>query len=80
MNSRLAATVDGNGGQNPTYVEAYDQLDVNVRYAVNENLEVFVEGINVTGEYQRSHQRHPNMLVNIADVEPRYNIGVRYAF
>ncbi len=76
----LAATVDGNGGQNPTYVEAYDQLDVNVRYAVNENLEVFVEGINVTGEYQRSHQRHPNMLVNIADVEPRYNIGVRYAF
>lgn len=76
----LSATVDGNGGQNPTYVEAYDQLDVNVRYAVNENLEVFVEGINVTGEYQRSHQRHPNMLVNIADVEPRYNIGVRYAF
>lgn len=76
----LAATVDGNGNQNPTYVEAYDQIDVNVRYQVNEQLEVFVEGINVTGEYQRARARHPNMVVNIADQEPRYNIGLRYAF
>ena len=76
----LSATVDGNGNQNPTYVEAYDQLDVNVRYQVNEQLEVFVEGINITGEYQRAHARHQNMVVNIADQEPRYNVGLRYAF
>ena len=76
----LSATVDGSGNQNPTYVEAYDQLDVNVRYQVNDQLEVFVEGINVTGEYQRAHARHPNMLVNITDQEARYNIGLRYNF
>ena len=76
----LAATVDGNGERNPTYVEAYDQIDVNVRYEINEDLEVFVEGINVTGEYQRTIGRHPNMLMGIYDVEPRYNVGVRYSF
>ena len=76
----LAATVDGNGGQNPTYVEAYHQLDVNVRYQVSENLEVFVEGINVTGEYKRTHGRHENMVIGIYDSEPRYNIGARYNF
>ncbi len=76
----LVSTFDGNGLANPIYNEAYDQLDINVRYQVNEDLEVFVEGINVTGEYQRTHGRHPNMLVGIYDVEPRYNIGVRYSF
>ncbi|TAP42394.1 TonB-dependent receptor [Alteromonas sp. KUL49] len=76
----LAGTIDGNGGNNPTYIEAYNQLDVNVRYQVTEDLEVFVEGINVTGEYVRSHGRHENMVVGIYDVEPRYNIGARYSF
>ncbi|MEG3766966.1 TonB-dependent receptor [Alteromonas sp. 14N.309.X.WAT.G.H12] len=76
----LAATIDGNGGENPTYVEAYQQLDVNVRYHVSENLEVFVEGINVTSEYKRSHGRHKNMVVGIYTAEPRYNIGARYTF
>ncbi len=76
----LTSTVDGNGLANPIYTEEYDQLDLNVRYQVNEDLEVFVEGINVTGEYQRTHGRHPNMLIGIYDVEPRYNVGVRYNF
>ena len=76
----LSATIDGNGERNPTYVEAYDQLDINVRYQVTDNMEVFVEGINVTGEYQRAHGRHPNMLINVVDVEPRYNLGMRYNF
>ncbi|GGW78118.1 TonB-dependent receptor [Alteromonas halophila] len=76
----LVNTFDGNGLANPIYNEAYDQLDINVRYQVNEDLEVFVEGINVTGEYQRTHGRHPNMLIGVYDVEPRYNIGARYSF
>ncbi|MDO6568513.1 TonB-dependent receptor [Alteromonas sp. 1_MG-2023] len=76
----LAATIDGNGGENPTYVEAYHQLDVNVRYQVSENLEVFVEGINVTGEYKRTHGRHENMVIGVYTAEPRYNIGARYNF
>lgn len=76
----LTSTTDGNGLANPIYTEAYDQLDLNVRYQVNEDLEVFVEGINVTGEYQRTHGRHPNMLIGVYDVEPRYNIGARYSF
>lgn len=76
----LAGTVDGNGERNPTYVEAYSQIDMNVRYEVNENLEVFLEGINITNEYKRTHGRHPNMLIGIYDAEPRYNIGVRYSF
>lgn len=76
----LSGTVDGNGERNPTYVEAYSQIDINVSYDVTENLVVFAEGINVTNEYQRSHGRHKNNLIGIYDGEPRYNLGVRYSF
>ncbi len=76
----LSGTSDGNGENNPVYVESYSQIDVNISYDVTEDLVVFLEGINVTNEYQRRHGRHKNMLISIEDVEPRYNIGLRYNF
>ena len=76
----FASGFDGNGERNPIYVEEYSQLDASVRYQAMENLEVFVEGINITNEYQRTHGRHPNMLIGVYDGEPRYNVGVRYNF
>ncbi|RDV26795.1 TonB-dependent receptor [Alteromonas aestuariivivens] len=76
----LDATIDGNGERNPTYIEDYSQIDVNISYDINEHLVVFAEGINVTNEYKRSHSRHPNMLIGVYDAEPRYQVGLRYTF
>ena len=67
-------------GSNPVYVEDYGQLDANISYDYNENLTLFVEGINLTDEYTRSYGRHKLMVRNIQQMGPRYNIGLRYKF
>ena len=75
----LASTFTGDQ-KNPIYTEAYGQWDINVSFDVNENLTVFAEGINITDEYSRQHSRHENMVVNVTQQAPRYNIGARYTF
>ena len=67
-------------GSNPVYVEDYGQLDANISYDYNENLTIFVEGLNLTDEYTRSYGRHILMVKNIQQMGPRYNFGVRYKF
>src|SRR5690606_2014723 len=67
-------------GNNPLYVEAYSQIDVNVTYAVTDSLSISAEGINVTGEDSRTHQRNSAMMESLRDLGPRYQIGARYTF
>lgn len=64
----------------PIYVEAYGQFDVNVSYDITEQITVFAEGINVTGETTRSHGRHENTALWVTQAGPRFNIGARYKF
>lgn len=71
---------DGNSSNNPVYVEAYSQIDVNVSYEINENLTVFAEALNITDEYTREFGRHKLMVLNVEQSGPRYNIGARYTF
>jgi len=47
---------------------------------VNENMSVFIEGINITGEDTRIHGRTAVQLWNLAEQEARYAIGARYTF
>lgn len=76
----LVNTIHGTGNPNPVYTEAYGQVDVNVSYDINDNLSVFVEGLNVTDEYARAHGRSKLQLLSMTQLGPRYNIGVRYTF
>ncbi len=76
----LVNTVHGTGSPNPVYIDAYGQVDVNVSYDINDNVSVFVEGLNVTDEYTRSHARSELQVMNMTQLGPRYNIGVRYTF
>ena len=62
------------------YVEAYGQIDANVSYQVNEQLSVFVEGINLTDETKRVFARHENQLRFASQTGPRYMFGLRYKF
>ena len=65
---------------NPVYTEAYGQYDVNVSYQVTDQLNVFAEGINVTDEIQRLHERAQNQAFYVTQTGARYMIGARYNF
>jgi TonB-dependent receptor len=66
--------------QNPRFVEEYFQWDFNVSYEINDNLAVFVEGINLTEEDQRIHGRSSYQVREFSVGHARYNIGARYVF
>lgn len=66
--------------QNPRFVEEYFQWDFNVSYEINDNLAVFVEGINLTEEDQRIHGRSSYQVREYSVGHARYNIGARYVF
>ncbi len=68
------------GSNNPSYVEDYSQIDLNVTYEINDNIQVFAEGLNVTGEDIREHGRNDQMMWNYSDMGARYNLGARYTF
>lgn len=68
------------GSRNPTYIEAHSQIDLNISYAVNEQLNVFFEGINVTGEDSREHARNETQMYYLEDLGARYLLGARYTF
>ena len=75
----LAETNKGSSN-NPRYVEAFSQIDVNVSYEVSDELSVFFEGINITGENSREHARNTRQLWYYNELGARYNIGARYNF
>ncbi|MDO3380915.1 TonB-dependent receptor [Gilvimarinus algae] len=70
----------GWGANNPGYVEAYEQIDLNLSYNFTDNFVVSFEGINMTGEDYREHARNENMLIFYNDLGARYQIGARYTF
>jgi TonB-dependent receptor len=75
----LAFVGDGQG-VNPGYTDKYGQLDLNLTYAVNDNLSVFGEAINLTEETQRIHGRNDNQLLFATQTGARYIFGARYKF
>lgn len=77
----LAQTFQGTGG-NPTYTEAYQQIDFNMSYDIPqvEGLSVFLEGINITNEYTRQHGRASYQVLNVTQQGARYSLGARYNF
>lgn len=70
----------GYSNSNPTYVEAYSQIDANVSYDFTDNLTVSLEVINLTGEDSRAFGRTEQLFWNIYDLGPRYQLGARYNF
>ncbi|MES2581561.1 MAG: TonB-dependent receptor [Pseudomonadota bacterium] len=77
----LATTTDGAGGQaNPTYTEAYGQLDVNVGYKWNRHLTLQAEAINLNDAIQRLHGRSNTQVNYVTQTGPRYMVGLRYKF
>jgi hypothetical protein len=72
--------LNGQRNNSPHYTEEFGQLDLRVNYLVTDNLNVFVEGINVTNESQRIYNRYPNQFTDAYQFEARWAIGARYNF
>ena len=66
--------------RNPVFVDAYDQLDLNVSYDVTEDVSVSFEGINLTGSNVKTYARTENQPWFIVDGRPRYYVGARLRF
>lgn len=67
-------------GPEPTYVRSYQQFDLSASYAVNDNLSVFVEGVNITQENVLKHGRFSNQLLLAQQPGARYSLGLRGSF
>lgn len=78
--SFLQLTNNRNGLLEPTIVADYSQIDLNFSYEINDNVRVFLEGINVTDESTHRHGRYENQLIDYETTGPRYNIGASFKF
>jgi TonB-dependent receptor len=68
------------GAFDPTYVEAYGQIDASASYEFIRGLTGFVEAINLTGEGRRGHRRSENFVTFAQPGYARYSAGVRFTF
>ncbi|MDB5707801.1 MAG: TonB-dependent receptor [Sphingomonas bacterium] len=68
------------GGPNPTYVEAYGQVDASASYEFIKGFTVFGEVINLTGSGRRAHLRSDRNVTFVSPGYARYAAGVRFAF
>ncbi|MCP9221387.1 TonB-dependent receptor [Erythrobacter sp. LQ02-29] len=68
------------GSFDPTYVEAYGQIDASASYEFTNGLSVFIEAINLTGEGRRGHRRSDNFVTFAQPGYARYSGGVRFTF
>ncbi|WP_440875951.1 TonB-dependent receptor [Thalassotalea sp. PLHSN55] len=67
-------------GNEPTFTEAYGQLDMSVSYDLSDALTVTFDGLNLTNETARRFGRFEEQLLSAEQYGPRYNIGVSYQF
>ena len=72
--------VSRGGYRNPTFVNAYQEFDLNVSYEFNDALSLSFEGINLTGEDLRTRGRTDAEYWFIQELHPRYLLGARYKF
>ena len=76
----LILTNQNGSNRNPYYVEEYEQWDLSVSYAFNDQWSFGFEAINLTGEDVRWHARSDKQVIRLVDQSPRYMLGVRWRF
>ena len=64
----------------PVFFDSYTQLDVSGSYRYSDNITLFAEILNLTGEDQRQHGRFKNQFLFENNQDPRYTIGIKADF
>ncbi len=65
---------------NTLYVDDYGQLDASISYLFNDNITIFVNGLNLTDEYANIYSDSPDRPVSLSYVGTRIEFGVRGSF
>lgn len=73
------ASAGGSTGE-PVNTNTFGQWDVSASFDVNDNVTVFFEGINITGEELVQTGRFANQVYSVEDNGSRYAVGVRAKF
>lgn len=75
----LAGTGQRNVGSGPpTYVDEYKQWDLSASYWVNDNLQVYLDILNLTDETRYLYGRDRGQSLFAEQLGTRYHLGVRY--
>ena len=75
----LAGTGQNNVGSGPpTYVGAYQQLDLSASYWVTENMQLYVDALNLNDQTTHVFGRAWMQTLFAGQAGPRYNFGFRY--
>ncbi|MEN0037586.1 MAG: TonB-dependent receptor [Cellvibrio sp.] len=70
-----------NGPSNePVNVGAYGSVDISASYDILDNVTIFIEGSNVTGETVDKYGRYSNQFISFEDTGSLYTFGVRAKF
>ncbi len=62
------------------YRNGYDNLDVSLRYAVNDNLTLFADATNLTDAIYMAYEGDESKPTEVEQVGRRYMFGVRFGF
>jgi TonB-dependent receptor len=68
------------GSRSLQFTDEFGQIDLSLSYDLNDNFQVFLDGINLTGEDHREYRRKEGMTVWAYELSPRYALGARYKF
>ncbi|WP_176500496.1 TonB-dependent receptor [Sphingomonas sp. HMP9] len=64
----------------PRNRSSYGQLDLNMAYDLTSNLQVYVQGVNVTNERVNEWSAVEDRFLALQETGARYNFGVRVKF
>jgi outer membrane receptor for monomeric catechols len=67
-------------GNQALYQDDYGQLDMNVTWYVTENIDLYVNGSNITEEYQQTYVEYSEQKAFQNIYEARWALGARVNF
>ena len=77
---RLMTAGNGSTGGQSLYQDDYAQLDFNATYDLNENVSFYINGSNITEEYQQTYIEFPDQKAFQNIYEARWTLGTRVIF
>jgi iron complex outermembrane receptor protein len=70
----------GSSDAPPQFAKTFGQWDMSINYDINDNLTVFIEGINLNNETEQGYGRYEEQFLFARQYGTRYALGVRYSF
>ena len=76
----LRHTNNGFVAGQPENVDAYGQYDMSASFAINHNISIYFQAVNITNAFSRSYQAYEERLLNLEETGRQLQFGVRGHF